>query len=126
MKTGVLADDIKCRMLQEENSGWQNTLRAQVNEIPKWKSKLITGGIDTRKNEGVLYSQLFRQQVKMNEMEEELVQQQRRLEKNGTLQHEDDIESFCMQDVLRERIKEIEKTYIELKCNFLNYVSNIT
>ena len=112
-------------MLLDENSGWQYTIKTQVSEIPKWKSKLISDGIDTCKSEGVLYNQLFQQQAKMNQLEDDLLLQQQRLQKNFELQHVDDIESFCMQDILRERIKEIEKAYVELKCNFLNYVSNI-
>jgi hypothetical protein len=61
----------------------------------------------------------------MIDLEGDIEEQQQRLAKDCELKSLYDIDAFCTQDILRERIKAIEKTYIDLKCNFMNYLSTL-
>lgn len=68
------------------------------------------------------------QQVKhMDDLREELTKQQKYLitERKNTIGDPYSINTFFSQKVLRERIKEVEKSFVELKCNYLNYVATI-
>jgi energy-converting hydrogenase A subunit M len=69
--------------------------------------------------------QLLQQQKELIELHAAIEQQQSRLIQNCEAKKEHDIESLCTQDILRDRIKDIEKTYIELKCNFMRYFSTM-
>lgn len=71
-------------------------------------------------------NELVFQQTKMKQLEDDIEVQQKRLAIDCELKNQFDIDAFCTQDILRDRIKAIEKTYIELKCNFLNYVASIS
>jgi len=62
----------------------------------------------------------------MQKLENDIAIQQQRLEKDCELKDQYDVDAFCTQDILRDRIKAIEKTFIELKCNFLKYISAIS
>ena len=115
-----------------ENEGWQKILELQTNEIPEME-KMLTTIIEedqfTKKEKErrkVHFSrQLEMQQKQIMKLNSEFGQQQQRLSLDCENDIVNDIDAFCTQDILRERIRDIEKTYVELKCNFMNYLSTI-
>jgi hypothetical protein len=62
----------------------------------------------------------------MKKLDEAIEEQKKRLLHDCDLKNQQDVDAFCTQDILRQRIKAIEKTYIDLKCNFMNYLSTIS
>ena len=61
----------------------------------------------------------------MTKLNTALDQQQQRLKTDTATKYLYDIDSLCSQDILRDRIKEIEKKYLELKYNFMKFLSTI-
>ncbi len=47
------------------------------------------------------------------------------MEKGKLSNTKNDVESLCSQDSLRDKLKEIENKYEELKHNFMNFLSAI-
>lgn len=133
MKHTLLLDETKCRLFINENAGWQSAIKAQVKEIPGLKIMLvavqnadnITGLADKTGTDIYFNSELMMQQNEMKKLDEAIEEQQKRLLQDCDLKNQQDIDAFCTQDILRQRIKAIEKAYIELKCNFMNYLSTI-
>jgi hypothetical protein len=114
-----------------ENSNWQKSIGEQESEIPEWEKRLVEAialNAETAdKRETIFfYSELSHQQKEMKKLENDIDIQQQRLAKDCELTTNYDIDAFCTQDILRERIKAIERTYVELKCNFLNYMASIS
>ena len=134
MKHTLLLDETKCRLFMNENAGWQNAIKAQVKEIPQLKIMLanvqnadnINGPADKTGTDIFFNSELMQQQNEMKKLDEAIEEQQKRLLQDCDLKNQQDIDAFCNQDILRQRIKAIEKTYIDLKCNFMNYLSTIS
>lgn len=128
MNTGFKLDAPKFNHYIYENNGWQQMLELQIREIPVLEKMLDTTG---NENNNVPdcnkhFSQQLVQQLKEMEMlNKEISQQQKRL--GHDLRHEKesayDISTFCNEDILRERIRAIEKNYIELKSDFMKYLS---
>ena len=63
------------------------------------------------------------QQEEMIQLNTALDQQQQRLKTDTAKKYLYDIDSLCSQDILRDRTKEIEKKYIELKCGFMKFLT---
>ncbi|MGF2414004.1 hypothetical protein [Ferruginibacter sp.] len=53
-------------------------------------------------------------------------EEQKSVAKEDGFKNQYDIDTFYAQDILRDRIKALEKMYTELKCNFQKYVSSIS
>jgi hypothetical protein len=134
MKHTLLLDETKCRLFINENAGWQSAIKAQVKEIPQLKIMLanvqnadnINGPADKTSTDIFFNSELMQQQNEMKKLDEAIEEQQKRLLQDCDLKNQQDVDAFCNQDILRQRIKAIEKTYIDLKCNFMNYLSTIS
>ena len=128
MNSGLISDEAKCRLFIDENTGWQNILHAQAIEIPLLLASAVhTQDYEGEKNqESELCKQLVLQHSKMKKLNEDIEVQQKRLANDCATKSEYDMDAFCTQDILRDRIKEIEKAYFELKCNFLNHVATIS
>ncbi|MBS1513361.1 MAG: hypothetical protein JST86_21165 [Bacteroidetes bacterium] len=137
MDSRLILDEAKYRLFIKENTGWQNTIKAQVDEIPGWEDMLdqainntnnIVDGVrvTTADSDVLLYRQMMQQQQAMEKLEGEIDQQQQRLETNCESKKFFDIDAFCAQDILRDRIKAIEKAYIDLKCSFMNRLAMIS
>ena len=69
---------------------------------------------------------------KMNQQKEDILnkgnQQQEELENDYNCQYINgigEVEVLLTQDMLRERIRSIEQSYVELKTNFMTYLSSI-
>lgn len=135
MENRLILNEAKYKSFIQENNNWQNTIKLQAGEIPGWEEQLasvtkIAGSInhqpsDKRKDD-FFCNELVFQQTQMKKLEDDIEVQQKRLAKDCELKNQFDIDAFCTQDILRDRIKAIEKTYIELKCNFLNYIASIS
>ena len=132
MQTRLNLDKLKYQLFIQENRDWQHVLKAQAGEIPGWDSKLaevkaapenINTAIDEEKVAIYFSLQLTQQQNKMVQLNEAIEVQQKRLETDCSGNPVFDIDAFCTQDILRERIKEIEKKFIDLKCSFMRYFS---
>ena len=122
----------KFRWYINENQGWQQVIRLQTNEIPELEKILTTVVYDDTFSKEVMQSgkdhfekQLEMKRKEMDLLNEDLDEQQKRLAIDCESEINNDIDTFCTQDILRQRIRDIEKTYVELKCNFMTYLSTI-
>ena len=125
----------KFKWYQDENEGWKQTIHLQANEIPKMNeilnSVIRDNELSPREREtgeGHFIVQLVNKHLEMQQLDSEIGRQQERLQRISTMDKTevmDDIDAFCTQDILRERIRNIEKSYLEMKCNFMSYLSTI-
>ncbi len=117
----------------KENDAWDDMITRQKSEIPtleKMLSEVINErrniGEDTLANVSILKREMITQQEHMGALKEELAKQQLFLVKE---KKEDGdlfaINTVSSQNILRERIRSVERTFIELKCNFLNYMATM-
>lgn len=123
------------KVLLNENEGWQKFIGIQCREVPELEKLLDEMPVeDTRRNiEEVSKSKHFfqtsfsAQQSEMELINTELSEQQKRLLTDCELNDAPvyDIDTVCKQDILREKIKELERKYLELKCNFMTYLSSV-
>lgn len=115
-----------------ENKNWQKILQQQTSEIPEMEKVLTSVNCDDAvcKEEIELGRAHFGKQLQMQQKEMKLLngeigEQQKRLSKECEVDTDNGIEAYCTQDILRERIRDIEKTYVELKCNLMTYLSTV-
>lgn len=117
----------------KENDAWDDMITRQSKEIPtleKMLSQLIqektTIGEETLANVTYLKQEMQTQEKFMGELKMELARQQSYLVREKKIESDPHaILTVSSQNVLRERIRNVEKTFIELKCNFLNYMATI-
>ena len=118
----------------KENEGWQYMLEHQIREFPGMNdllSTVIKGNCLTADEKacGEIHfkNQLKKQQAAMDALNKEISKQQKRLisQLDNETARANDIEAFCTEDILRERIRDIEKNYIELKTDFMKYMSAV-
>ena len=120
-------------LFMKENDAWDDMITRQKSEIPtleKMLSEVINEkrniGEDTLANVTILKREMITQQEHMGALKEELAKQQLFLVKE---KKEDGdlfaINTVSSQNILRERIRSVERTFIELKCNFLNYMATM-
>lgn len=126
-------DTNKRRLYHSENNGWQKAIQLQVSEIPEMEKMLkeIFVMEEPQNKKKLIGKDLFeaalkQQQEEMKILNKEIDDQQKKLKVNEVFDMNACIDVFCTQDILRERIKNIEKKYLELKCNLLYYLSNLT
>ncbi len=130
MKSDFVLTDSKLNRYLDENEGWKKTIHVQADEIPGMKemlgkavSELIQADEEMEVEKKYFESRLTDQQKEMGLLETALEEQQKRLSNQSDRGIVYDISSFCTQDILRDKIKSIEKAYIELKCNLMYYLS---
>jgi hypothetical protein len=121
-------------LFMKENSAWEDMISRQVKEIPLI-DHMITGIVEEKKllKEDMikifrhLKSEILIQEKHMDELKDELGKQQRylTLERNNSIGDSYSINTFFSQKILREKIREVEKSFVELKCNYLNYIATI-
>ncbi len=117
----------------KENDAWDDMITRQKSEIPtleKMLSDVIMErkniGEDTLANVSFLKKEMSNQEVHMGALKEELAKQQHYLVKEKKADGDKfAINTVSSQNILRERIRSVERTFIELKCNFLNYMATI-
>lgn len=132
MQTKLNLDILKYQLFLQENRDWQHLLTSQAEEIPAWDTKLAAvkaapenrgTALDEEKVAKYFSHKLTQQEASMKQLNEAIEVQQNRLETDCYENAVYDIDAFCTQDILRDRINEIEKRFIDLKCNFMRYFS---
>jgi len=118
----------------KENSAWEDMISRQRKEIPLL-DQMITCIVEEKKVLKEDMAEIFRhlrkdmlqQEKYMAELTEELGKQQKYLisEIKNKIGDPYSINTFFSQKILRERIQDVEKSFVELKCNYLNYIATI-
>ncbi len=120
-------------LFMKENDAWEDMIARHKVELPKL-DKLVTRIIadkgikaDAARVFNHLRSQMEDQEKHMQDLVQELGKQQRYLHDQRKRKNEDphSINTFFSQKVLRERIRDVERNFLELKCNYLNYIATI-
>jgi hypothetical protein len=121
-------------LFMKENSAWEDMISRQRVEIPVLDT-MITNIINEKiglkeESEKVfrfLKNEMQEQEKHMDDLKLELEKQQKYLvdERRRTIGDSYSINTLFSQKVLRERIKDVERSFVELKCNYLNYVATI-
>jgi hypothetical protein len=118
-------------LFMKENDAWDDMITRQRSEIPTLE-KMLNEVIQEKKDVGehtlasvrLLKTEMQAQEKFMGELKEELARQQHLLVKEKKADGDRfPINSVSSQNILRERIRNVERTFIELKCNFLNYMA---
>lgn len=126
MSTLFQTDERRIQLYLAENAGWLKIISAQKDELPELE-KMLPGGRVIETNDSaekkLFKKELIQQQEAMTQLNQALDVQQQRLEKDTATRHLYDIDTLCSQDILREKIREIEKKYIELKCSFMKFLA---
>jgi hypothetical protein len=117
----------------KENDAWDDMITRQKSEIPTL-GKMLNDVVNERKHIGedalanvnFLKKEMLTQEEHMGTLKEELAKQQNYLVKEKKADGDTfAINTVSSQNILRERIRSVERTFIELKCNFLNYMATI-
>jgi hypothetical protein len=115
----------------KENDAWDDMITRQRSEIPSLE-KMLNEVISTKREVGehtlasvkLLKTEMQAQEKFMGEIKDELARQQNLLVKEKKSDADKfRINTVSSQNILRERIRNVERTFIELKCNFLNYMA---
>lgn len=118
----------------KENDAWDDMIRRQKVELPALDA-MVSNIVAEKKGITEDISRVFNhlqhemqvQQRCMEELSEELEKQQQFLNTERKRRNGDpySIDTFNSQNILRNRIKDVEKKFVDLKCNYLNYVATI-
>ncbi len=118
-------------LFMKENDAWDDMITRQSKEIPDLEKMLSTVvankpfiAAEILSSLDVLKGEMHQQETIMAAIREELAIQQRIL-KHETKEHQDGfaVDTLLSQNVLREKIRGVEKKFLDLKCNFLNYLA---
>jgi hypothetical protein len=117
----------------KENDAWDDMIRRQKVELPILDALVTNIVADKRLKEDSnrvfthLKHEMQEQQKSMEDLTKELEKQQCFLsaERRRKTQDPYSIDTFNSQNILRNRIKDVERNFVELKCNYLNYVATI-
>jgi len=118
-------------MYLAENAELQKKLNVQTAEIPKLeqllgelKTQVATiVGIENGSSNDYFNQQLSIQHKDVLHLNKELELQQKRLEADKLNNVNYDVKSLSSQDILRDKVNEIEKKFAELKYNLMNSLS---
>ena len=141
MAKRLILDEAKYRLFMEENSSWKDTIKAHATEIPRWE-KILAAAMDKKEKEstdkieisnavekkispGNFSGQLVQQHKEMIELHAAIITQEKRLQQRSEVKQTHDFEALNTQDILRERIKEIEHSYHKLKNIFYKHFSSM-
>ena len=120
-------------LLIKENEAWDDMITRQGNEIPDLE-KMLLGIIEQKKIQGTKFNKTvhnFREAIidqdgLIKKIKEELAIQQHLLKKEKKKETNGyEINTLISQNLLREKIKMIEKQFLDLKSNFLNYYVSV-
>jgi hypothetical protein len=120
-------------LFMKENDAWDDMITRQSREIPSLErtlSEIFTEhkgvGRDTLANVSYLRLEMQSQERQMVELKNDLARQQSMLAEEKRSDGDPfAIQTVNSQNILRERIKKVERTFLDLKCNFLNYLATI-
>lgn len=119
-------------LFMKENEAWDDMITRQSKEIPNLE-KMLTSMVEKKpyvadeilQNIKILKNEMLEQETCMTVVKENLAKQQtfllseKRIEAEGYGVH-----TLLSQNVLREQIRNVEKKFLDLKCNFLNYLAS--
>jgi hypothetical protein len=117
----------------KENDAWDDMIRRQKVELPILDALVTNIVQDKRLQEDSnrvfthLKHEMQEQQKLMAELTKELEKQQLYLITERKRKNQDpfSIDTFNSQNILRSRIKDVERNFVESKCNYLNYVASV-
>ena len=120
-------------LFMKENDAWDDMITRQSREIPTLERTLSEifkdnkrVGSDTMANVSILRMEMQSQERQMVELKNDLARQQTLLAREKRSDGDPfAIQTVNSQNILRERIKKVERTFLDLKCNFLNYLATI-
>ena len=117
-------------LFMKENDAWDDMITRQKREIPDLENMLSVAmkykkqmNEETATSFQQLKKEMHNQQDFMDEIKHELAKQQRYLANEKKVK-DFPINSLLMQNALRERIRIVEKNFLDLKCNYLNYLAS--
>jgi hypothetical protein len=133
IRKSITMDNRILDLFMKENDAWDDMITRQSREIPTLErtlSEIFTDrkgvGRDTLANVTFLRAEMQSQERQMVEIRNDLARQQSLLARE--MRSDADpfaIQTVNSQNILRERIKKVERTFLDLKCNFLNYLATI-
>ncbi len=115
-------------MFMKENDAWDDLIARQSKELPQLENMLAS--IFNRKNldeeiianASLLKEEMLQQESQMLEIRAHLAKQQDLLAiEKRSLSYP--AHSLLSQNALREKIRDIERKFLDLKCNYLNYLA---
>jgi small-conductance mechanosensitive channel len=123
-------DTMRFRRFINENRGWQASIEVHQREIPEMQQLLAEAEAEVllspQERDACRYhfrELLQHQQEEMQQVRHELDEQQKRLSADCATDAIYDIEALCCQDIIRDRVKELHKTFVDLKCSFMSFLS---
>lgn len=117
----------------KENDAWDDMIRRQKVELPILDA-MVTNIVadkslkdDSSRIFRHLKQEMEEQQKSMEDLRKELEKQQLFLSSERRRNTNDpySIDALNSQTVLRNHIRDVERNFVELKCNYLNYVATI-
>lgn len=117
----------------KENEAWDDMITRQTREIPDFE-KMLSGIIEQKKYQGAefkdivskLRAAIHEQGSSMTIIKEDLAKQQHFLEKEMKIKTKGyGVNTLISQNRLRKKIRNIEKKFLDLKSNFLNYYASV-
>ena len=132
MENTISLNEDKYRFYMFENESYFKLLNFQENNIIQWNvflescaKKSVEKDIELRNKETELLFQINIKKIKIEieEIIDLLDLQHKRIENDLILNIENDDEAYMIQDILRERLKHIETSFIDFKYKLMNYFS---
>lgn len=117
-------------LFMKENDAWDDLITRHSKEIPNLEN-MISSIFEKKKhvdeeiisNVNVLRNEIREQGNHMISIKEALAQQQSYLA-DEKRREPFPVKTLMSQNALRERIRNVEKKFLDLKCNYLNYVAS--
>ncbi|MFN5421922.1 MAG: hypothetical protein ACK5AO_01535 [bacterium] len=117
-------------LFMKENDAWDDLINRHSKEIPDLEN-MINAIFDKKKyvdeevisNVNVLKNEFREQGNHMISIREALAEQQTYLA-DEKRREPFPVKTLMSQNALRERIRTVEKKFLDLKCNYLNYVAS--
>ena len=119
-------------LFMKENEAWDDMITRQSKEIPDFE-KMLTSMVEKKpyvadeilSSVKILKYEMQEQETCMAAVIEDLARQQNFLLSEKKIEAEGyGVHTLLSQNVLRERIRNVEKKFLDLKCNFLNYLAS--
>lgn len=104
-----------------ENKNWLKEINRQMMELDELSHHLNSIGLEGQEDTACLNDLIRQQHQESIRLNDAIYMQQSRLNDDEARHCIDDIDALCTQDLLRNRVKENEKKYIDLKCGLMQY-----
>ncbi len=116
-------------MFMKENDAWDDLIARQSKELPQLENMLTSIfnrnhnlDEDVIANASLLKDEMLQQEIQMQEIRAHLAKQQDLLaSERKSMSYP--AHSLLSQNALREKIRDIERKFLDLKCNYLNYLA---